>query len=58
MLAHNDVGGLQVAVNHAAGMSVVDGVADVEKVSEEFAECQVSAAGRPTTLTLPRKVGG
>ena len=40
MLAEDDVGGLQVAMDHPAGVGVIDGVANVEESAEEFAELE------------------
>ena len=45
MLAEDDVGRLDVAMDHAAGVGVIDGVADVEEAAEQLAQLQRSAAG-------------
>ena len=49
VLAQDDIRRLDVAVDHAAGVGIVDGVADVEESAEQLAELQVDrrAGGRP-----------
>ena len=45
MLAEDDVGRLDVAMDHAAGVGVIDGVADVEEAAEQLAKLEGSTAG-------------
>ena len=45
MLAHDDIGWLDVAVDHAARVGVIDGVADVGESAEQLAQFQ-RASGR------------
>ena len=45
VLAEDDVGRLEVAVDHAAGVGVIDGVADVEEAAEQLAQAPGSTAG-------------
>ena len=45
VLAHDDVGRLDVAVDHAAAVGVVDGVADIGESPQELAQLQRPAAG-------------
>ena len=45
VLAQDDVGRLDVAMDHAAGVGVIDGVADVEEAAEQLAQFQRAAAG-------------
>ena len=51
VLAHDDIGRLDVAVDHAAGVGIIDGVADVHESAEQLAERQVARAGRDRSLT-------
>ena len=45
VLAHDDVGRLDVAVDHPAGVRVIDGVADIEEPAQQLAQLQRPAAG-------------
>ena len=45
MLAQDDVARLDVAVDDAAAMGIIDGVADVEEAAEQLAQFQRAAAG-------------
>jgi hypothetical protein len=47
VLAQDDVGRLDVAMDHAPGVGVIDGVADIEEAAEQLAELEV--ARRPLT---------
>ena len=53
MFADDDVSRLDVAVEHAAAVCVVDRVADVHEAAEELAELQRTPAG----IAFPRPVG-
>ena len=43
--AQDDVGRLEIPMDHAAGVGVIDGVADVEEAAEQLAQLQRAAAG-------------
>ena len=43
MLAHDDVGRLDVAMQHAPRVGIVDGVADVDESSQQLAQLQRAA---------------
>ncbi len=45
MFAEDDVGRLDVAMDHATGVGVIDGVANVEEAAEKFAKLKGSTAG-------------
>ena len=45
MLAHDDVARLEVAVQHAPAVGVVDGVADVHESPQQLAQLQRPPAG-------------
>jgi hypothetical protein len=42
MLAQDDVGRLDVAVDHSARVGIIDGVTDVEEAAEKFAQLEVA----------------
>ena len=61
MLADDDVARLDVAVQHAAAVGVVDRVADVEEPAEQPAQLQADCRPgirRPPTPALPHKGEG
>ncbi len=47
-LAHDDVGRLDVAVDRAARVGVVDGIADVEEAAQQFAEGERGCVSAPS----------
>ena len=51
MIAHDDIRRLDVAVDHAARVGIIDGVADVQESAEQLAELEVAPSrGRPLAL--------
>jgi hypothetical protein len=48
VLAEDDVARLDVAMEHATRMGVVDGIADVEEAAEEFAQGERGHVGAPS----------
>ena len=51
MLADDDVARLDVPVQHAAAVRVVDGVADVDEAPQELAQLRATAGPRVVVLT-------